>query len=127
MIFDIYQSKTHSKIFVFVEAGVDPPIVLSDNIQEKTGTLALFKKNIEINEGDPLIGASPAQVIANVKKRGYHIQGVKVKTEEISDVGAALGGGLLIASLGGGPIGAIIGAAVGYFLAYSAKEEDDDS
>lgn len=126
MEFDIYQSSKSKMIFVFVSSGVDPLSVLPRKYKVHVGQLSMFKRNKTINENDPIIGASPKELINNVTSLGYHIQGVEIKTN-ISEAGAALGGGLLLASLGGGPIGAVIGAAMGYFLAHNAKEKEDDS
>jgi len=126
MEFDIYQSRKIRTIFIFVPSGIDPLSVLPREYQVHVGELSMFKKNKTINENDPIIGTSPKELINNVTSLGYHIQVVEIKTN-ISEAGAALGGGLLLASLGGGPIGAVIGAAIGYFLAHNAKEKEDDS
>jgi len=126
MDFDIYQSSKSHKIFVFVKSGVNPLSVLPHKYKAQVGELSIFKKNKTINEEDPLIGATPKDLIDNVTAKGYHIQGINIITN-ISEVGAALGGGLLLASLGAGPIGAIIGGTIGYLLAHNAKEEENDS
>ena len=126
MEFDIYQSSKSKMIFVFVSSGVDPLSVLPKKYKVHVGQLSMFKRNKTINENDPIIGVSPKELINNVTSRGYHVQGVEIKTN-ISEAGAAIGGGLLVASIGGGPIGAVIGAAVGYLLAHNAKEKKDDS
>lgn len=126
MKFDVYRSSKTETVFVFVESGVNPDQVIPEEYADHLGELNLFKTHKEIKPGDSLIGAPPEEIIANVQENGYSVQGVNIKTD-VSEVGAALGGGLLLASLGGGPIGALIGATVGYLIARGSKEDEDVS
>lgn len=121
---DIYKSLTIKSTYLIIESGSQlnelPSTVLSN-----LGKLE-YLKTVDFNPDSPLIAADPKEVIQNIQERGYHIQGTKTTTE-ISEAGAAIGGGILAASLGFGPLGAIMGAALGAILASSAKEKKNDS
>lgn len=122
MLCDIYRSNTKSNWFLVVPSGTHlqtlPPYVLS-----QLGQLSLFKTR-DFQPGQPLIGASSDEVLNSIAQYGFHTQGVQVKTTEVSEAGAALGGGMLGGSIAG-PVGAAIGAAIGYVLAQNAKEKKD--
>lgn len=122
---DIYRSSKMKRAYVFVKAGA-PNDIVPESILQKLGSLEFFK-TISFDVNSPLIAANPKEVIESIEKVGYHIQGAGIETTEISEAGAAIGGGILLASLGGGPLGAIIGAVGGYFLAHLTKEEKDAS
>ncbi|WP_038123988.1 YcgL domain-containing protein [Vibrio nigripulchritudo] len=122
-----YKTSKKRSTYVLVQKGVNiAPI--EAKLKEKLGELTLFK-NITLTEGESRIGINPEEAISNILKNGFHIQGVevsvKVKENDVSEVGAAVGGGILAASIGLGPIGAIIGAAAGFLLANSSKSEEN--
>jgi uncharacterized protein YcgL (UPF0745 family) len=127
---DIYKSGVLKNAYLFVPAGSSPKTSVTESVLSKLGTLSFFK-TIEFDMDSPLIAASPKEVIENIEKNGFHIQGAEVRvttkeTPEISEAGAAIGGGILAASLGFGPVGAIVGAALGALLASSAKGDKND-
>jgi uncharacterized protein YcgL (UPF0745 family) len=122
MIVDIYQSRTVRDKFVFVEKGASLGAVLADKLPTEWEPMVFFK-TIEVKIDDPLIAADPTEIIRNIEKYGFHLQGAKVKSS-VSEAGAMLGGGVLLASLGLGPLGAIIGALGGLYLAKASEEED---
>lgn len=121
MLCDIYRSNAKQNWFLIVPSGTAiqflPPYVLA-----QLGQLSLFKTR-EIQSGQPLVGASADEILKNITHYGFHTQGIQIKTE-VSEAGAAIGGGMLGGSIGG-PVGAAIGAAIGYVLAQHAKENKD--
>lgn len=121
MMCDIYRSKSKSDWYIIVPTGKQIQS-LPSNVLTQLGELVFFKTR-DFQPGQPLIGASADIVLTNISARGYHAQGVDIKTE-VSEAGAAIGGGVLGASVGG-PIGAIFGAVIGYALAEHAKETKD--
>ena len=119
---DIYRSTKHRNAFLFVRAGANPESV-PKKVKERIWPVEHFRQ-LSLIPNSPLIGADPNEVIRNLRKQGYHVQGVRISTN-VSEGGAALGAGLLVASLGGGPVGAAIGALIGYWLAHTAEEDQD--
>ena len=121
---DIYKSSTKG-IYIFVPAKSPPAACLPKATLAKLGTLSLFKS---IEKPDtPIIAADPTEVIRNIEKKGFHVQEPEIlvntkETSKVSEAGAAIGGGMLGASLGFGPVGAIAGAVLGALLASSAKK-----
>ena len=127
---DIYQSEGIKNAYLFLKSGLIPDNQVPITILKNLGTLEYFK-TIDFDANSSLIAADPREVINNIKKNGYHIQGAEIRIEtkahkEISEAGAAIGGGILAASLGFGPIGSIMGALAGVILAASAKGDKDD-
>ena len=121
MLCDIYRSKAKSDWYIIVPS--DKPIQsLPRDVLAQLGELTLFKTR-DFQPGQPLIGASSDTVLSNIAARGFHAQGVQIKTE-VSEAGAAIGGGVLGGSIAG-PLGALFGAAIGYALAEHAKETKD--
>lgn len=119
---DIYRPKTRTDLYLFVRSGTSPQVFLADMLSQ-FGELELVKTR-EILPGQSLVGASADEIIKNITQTGFHIQGVKVTTQ-VSEGGAAIGGGLLGASVAG-PVGAVIGLLVGLALAEHAKKVPDD-
>lgn len=122
---DIYKSSSLKNAYLFVLTGTDPEERTPEPVLKQLGELTLFKA-IEFQENSPLIAADPKEVIGNINKQGFHVQGAEVcvevkESQEVSEAGAAIGGGILAASLGLGPLGAIAGAVIGVLLASSAK------
>ena len=115
---DIYKSKKLPNVFLFVPKGIGIGN-LPELVKNQLGELLYFK-SITLIPNSPLIAADPNEVINNIKSKGYHLQGAAVKSD-ISEVGAAVGGGILAASLGLGPIGAIAGVVAGIWLANESK------
>lgn len=122
---DIYKATNHRGAYLFVESGTDVVNKVPEKVIRKLGHIKYFK-TITFDENSPLIAANPREVIENIQKRGFHIQGVEITVEEVSEAGAAIGGGILAASLGLGPVGAIVGAVAGYLLANASKEGHKD-
>lgn len=122
MHLDIYRPKARTDLYFFVPAGINPKIHFAEIIAQ-SGELD-FIKSREVLPGQKLIGASADEILQNISRVGFHIQGVNVSTQ-VSEGGAALGGGILGASIGG-PFGAIIGAALGYAFAEHAKKVSDE-
>lgn len=124
---DIYKSKKLKGTYLFIRSGSDTDN-LSDEVVKKFGNFEYFK-SLTLISGAPLIAADPDEVISNIEKHGFHMQGaeisVKVKESDVSEVGAAVGGGILAASLGLGPVGAIAGAVIGAWIANHSKDEEN--
>ena len=119
---DIYRPANRTDLYLFVRAGNNPQIVLGD-MKAQFSDLALVKSR-DIASGQKLIGANTDEILQNIARAGFHIQGVNVTTQ-VSEGGAAIGGGILGASVGG-PFGAVIGAVIGYALAEHAKKVPDE-
>jgi len=126
---DIYKFKTNPNTYLFIKEGEDISIVPSKTIN-KLGEVT-YVKSITLIPDSPLIAANPNEVILNIEKQGFHIQRsevkMTVKENDVSEVGAAVGGGILAASLGLGPVGAIAGAALGLWIANIKKTEEDNN
>ena len=123
---DIYKSGSVKNTYLFVPAGTNPHKTTPSPILKQVGELA-FLKSVELEENSPLIAANPKEVIGNIQKKGFHLQSSEIKVARaISEAGAAIGGGILAASLGLGPIGAIAGAIIGAVVASSAKGGKND-
>lgn len=116
---DIYKSQAKPDTFLFVVTGEQPHDVLSESDLAKIGKFSLFK-TILLEPDSLLIGADPKEALQNIKQHGYHLQRTQTQVHDnsVSEAGAAVGGGILVASLGGGPVGALIGAVAGYWLAH---------
>lgn len=119
---DIYRPSNRSDLYLFVRSGINPLQVPAD-VRAQFGELVLFKSR-EIIPGQKLIGANTDEILQNIFRAGFHVQGVSVATQ-VSEGGAALGGGILGASVAG-PFGAVIGAVLGYALAEHAKKVSDE-
>ena len=133
MLIDIYRSQYRKEKFIILKSGVEPDKVLPPSLREELSTLTLYRSNKEITEEhnikDPLLVVSSNDVIRNINNNNYYLQSipVKSKTPDISEAGAAIGGGILAASLGMGPVGAFIGAVLGFLLAQKGMEKKNDS
>ena len=76
---DIYQYQNKSGIFVVVVK--DKKISeLPEKVEKLLGKLKIFKKDIELMENT--IGCDPNIAFKNIKKDGYHIQGVEINFNE---------------------------------------------
>lgn len=122
MLADIYRSKSRKDLYLFVPGGTEVKTYLA-HVLSQFGELE-FVKSRELLPGQKLIGANAEEIIFNLDNSGFHVQGVKITTE-VSEGGAALGGGILGASVAG-PIGALFGAVLGYALAEHAKKVSDE-
>lgn len=121
---DIYRPKGRTDLYVFVQAGAKPEQVVLPLLPQ-LGPLE-FLKTRDVVAGQPLVGTSSEEILRNVTTTGFHVQGVKVRTQvQVSEGGAAIGGGALGASIGG-PLGALLGAVIGFTVAGFAKSESDD-
>ncbi len=126
---DIYNSLSQKGVRLYIREGAKPQDLVPQVEYEKIGPLESREelKSVPFSIGEPLMGVSVENIISNVERHGYYIHKFEVKVEaRVSEAGAALGAGLLLASLGGGPIGAIIGATVGFLLANSSKEKNSN-
>ena len=138
---DLYNSEKEQGVRLYVREGVNPEDVVPAEELEKIKPLISNSdfKSVPFSIDEPLLGVSVQDIISNVNERGYYIHKFSVKVEttitqepkkNISKAGAALGGGLLLASFGGGPAGALIGALGGLFLASlqeeKAQEKEND-
>ncbi len=116
MFVDIYRTQARSDLlYLFVEHGVDPGAR-----REDLGPF-VYVKTRDILPGQRLIGCSAEQIISNVTQYGSHLQGVNVTTG-ITQGGATLGGGALGSVFG--PIGALVGGALGFALGKYTTLED---
>jgi uncharacterized protein YcgL (UPF0745 family) len=122
MLVDIYRPSNRTDLYLFVSTGADPMQVPSD-VHTQFGQL-VFLKSREIIPGHKLIGANTDEILQNISRAGFHVQGVGVAAQ-VSEGGAALGGGILGASVAG-PVGALVGAFLGYALAEHAKKVSDE-
>lgn len=119
---DIYRPSNRTDLYLFVLSGINLQHVPAD-VRAQFGELVLFKSR-EIIPGQKLIGANTDEILQNISRAGFHVQGVTVSTQ-VSEGGAALGGGILGASVAG-PFGALVGAILGYALAEHAKKVSDE-
>ncbi|TOJ42690.1 hypothetical protein CGI42_22770, partial [Vibrio parahaemolyticus] len=67
-----------------------------------------------------------------IETKGFHIQSAGIKTDNVSSAGAAIGGGILAASLGFGIFGAAVAAIGSAMIANAANknntgDKSDDS
>lgn len=123
MQIDIYRPESRTDLYLFVSAGANPMLLLADMMASLGGKLT-FVKSRDLAPGQKIIGANTDEILQNIARAGFHVQGVKVVTQ-VSEGGAALGGGILGASVGG-PIGALVGAIIGFAVAEHAKKVPDD-
>lgn len=128
MEYDIYKPSSKNNVYIFIEVGGVLENKVPENILHGYGDVA-FVKTISFDDKSPLISAHPKEVIESIKNNGYFIQGAAVttKVDNVSEAGAAIGSGILAASLGFGPLGAIVAAVAGYALANASKNEDGGS
>jgi uncharacterized protein YcgL (UPF0745 family) len=119
---DIYRPANRTDLYLFVRSGIDQRLFLAE-MTARFGKL-VFLKSRHIAPGQKLIGANSDEILQNIARAGFHIQGINVTTQ-VSGAGAALGGGVLGAGVGG-PVGALIGAVIGYALAEHAKKVPDE-
>ena len=122
---DIYKYSSKSGSYIFIESDNELSDMVPEDILLTLGETTLVK-TINFDENSPLIAANPKEVIKGINANNYFIQGTKVTTQvgQVSEAGAAIGGGILAASLGFGPLGALIAAAAGFALANASKSED---
>lgn len=121
---DIYRSDLNPNCYVFVQRNAVINSILPDKIKGKVGDLTHLKYK-KLNQNDqPLMGVSAQEIIRNIEKKGYFIQGVKIKSD-VSEVGAAIGAGILFASFGT-PLVVTAGAALaGYLVAHKLNDNNN--
>lgn len=120
---DIY-STDKKGLFVFVKQGILPSGILPSSLIAELGELNHFKSK-NITESSSLIGADPNDVFDGIKEYGYALQGIETKTN-VSEVGAAIGAGILVASLGAAlPITLAVSAA-SYVAAHLLKDKEEE-
>ncbi|WP_435642068.1 YcgL domain-containing protein [Micavibrio aeruginosavorus] len=120
---DIYEASSKA-MFLFVKHGTPPSDVIPLSLQKELDTLTLFKTK-ELIEETPLVGANPKDIIKRITEHGYALQSVEVKTS-ISEVGTAVGAGILVASLGATLPITIAVSAGGFVLAHLFKGQKND-
>lgn len=123
MQFDIYRAKGRQDLYLFVPNGTQPGFPAVAALGSGPEELE-FVKSRELLPGQKVAGVASEEIIKGVSVNGFHVQAVKVSTE-VSDGGAAIGGGLLGASIAG-PFGAIVGSLIGLVLAEHAKKANND-
>jgi uncharacterized protein YcgL (UPF0745 family) len=115
---DIYKSLMPSGSYVAVPSGSHLPQQIINSI----GNVEIYKQNLPIEPQSKLYAVDAPTVIYNIQNQGFYF--VKDTTQpDVSKAGAAIGGGILLASIGLGPIGAIIGALSGLVLANSVEKK----
>ena len=123
MQFDVYRPKGRQDLYLFVPAGTPPGFPAVAALGCAPEELEFFKSR-ELLPGQRVAGVPSEELINGVAINGFHVQAVKASTE-VSDGGAAIGGGLLGASIAG-PFGAIVGSLIGLVLAEHAKKANND-
>ncbi|EGR0311520.1 YcgL domain-containing protein [Vibrio cholerae] len=120
---DIYKSDNKKGFYVFIKSGVSLDKYKNQNALRDFSSPYLFK-TIEFDEDTPLIAADPKVVKSAIETKGFHIQSAGIKTDNVSSAGAAIGGGILAASLGFGIFGAAV-AAIGSALIANAANKNN--
>ncbi|WP_076492493.1 YcgL domain-containing protein [Aeromonas veronii] len=125
---DIYKSDNKKGFYVFIKSGDSLDVYINHAELRDFSSPYLFK-TIEFDENSPLIAADPKTIKSSIESRGFHIQIAGVKTTtQVSGAGAALGGGILAASLGFGVVGAAVAAIGAALIANAAnKSKTEDS
>lgn len=85
---DIYRPESRSDLYLFVRAGTDPKLFLSDMMASIGGNVT-FVKSRELSPGQKVIGANTDEILQNIARAGFHVQGTTVGTQ-VSEGGAAL-------------------------------------
>ena len=123
MLCDIY-STGKKDIYVILRHQSMPVVALPVTLLTELGELKLLKTK-DIIENAPMIGAVPKQIIDSINQHGYALQNAEIKSV-VSELGAALGAGVLAASLGATlPIAAVVSTAAG-IAAYYLKDQEKD-
>ena len=73
---DIYKSSIKD-IYIFVPAKSPPATCLPKETLAKLGALSFFK-SIKLKPDKPIVAADPTEVIRNIEKKGFHVQGAKI-------------------------------------------------
>ena len=122
---DIYKSSSENLSYIFVEAGASLVDKVPKDILMAFGDSELIK-TIHVNENSEFISSNPKEIIESINLKNYYIKrtSIAIKQDSVSEAGAALGGGILAASLGFGPLGAIFAAVAGYVIANAAKDDN---
>ena len=119
---DIYSSIKKHNLYIFVESNRKPSDILPADISKEVGELRFFKSR-SINIGDLLIGTQSKEIIDSITEHGYALQSAEIKTY-VTEVSAALGAGVLAASLGA-PLILASSAAVAAGVAMSLISKED--
>jgi uncharacterized protein YcgL (UPF0745 family) len=115
---DIYKSVAPSGSYVAVPSGSPLPQQMYNSI----GNVEVYKKNLPIEPQSKLYAVDAPTVLYSIQQQGFYF--IKDTTQpDVSKAGAAIGGGILLASIGLGPIGAILGAVAGFAIANSAEKK----
>jgi uncharacterized protein YcgL (UPF0745 family) len=115
---DIYKSVTPSGSYVAIPSGS----YLPPHIKNSIGNVEIYKQNLPIEPQSKLYAVDAPTVLYSIQQQGFYF--VKDTSQpDASKAGAAIGGGILLASIGLGPIGAIIGALSGLVLASAVEKK----
>jgi hypothetical protein len=121
MNIDIYKSIAPSGTYVAIPSGSNVPPQVVGTI----GNVEVYKTNFPIEPESKLYAVDAPTVINVIQNNGFYIA-KDSNQSDVSKAGAAIGGGILLASLGLGPIGAIVGALTGLVIANSAEKKAFD-
>ncbi|MUK93767.1 hypothetical protein GNP80_15150 [Aliivibrio fischeri] len=123
---DVYKSDAMKGVYVFIKDGSPlEPFLLDDSLKGFNNPYRF--KTIEFDDDSPLIAADPKIIKKSIEAKGFHIQKTDIKSSNVSGAGAAIGGGLLAASLGFGIVGAAVAAIGSAILANAANSDKDKS
>lgn len=122
---DIYTTNKKD-LFVFIEQGKTPIDTLPPSLLAELGAITHFKTK-DVVDGSPLIGANPKDILTRINEHGYALQQTETKSS-VSEVGAAVGAGILAVSLGATLPITVAVSAVSFAAAYllQDQEEQDD-
>lgn len=123
MKLDIYKSRKLRNAYLSLPDGRVPEECVPKSVLARLGELSHFR-SVELDARVRFIAADPEEVIDDVEKQGFHVQGAEDRTM-IPEFMAAMGGSAIAASFGLG-LGlsiAVAALAVGMLIALSFWED----
>jgi len=118
MPYDVYRSNKRSDLEFYVPVGSPLNLPYEMNFQYAPFHFVRRQQSIPW-----LLSDADRAIEHNISVSGYHVAPAQLTATANSTATAAIGGGLLGASMGGFP-GAVIGAIAGVVLAESAKNKE---
>ena len=119
---DIYKPKKEPVQVLIVRRGTKPEDVVSESVLAKLGELSL-EKSMSLSPSTPLVGVVTEDVIKEIKENDY-FSTIESTNSHTSSVGAGIGTGILVASLGFPIFGSLIAGAVAALIVdANAKEK----